>query len=503
MKLPVPQLSLIEALAEFDIWITPSLGEITDTDLFKREVERIALIFDSLGSATRNFARPNDCSPEVLASAVTDLINGKTEDERREILQALGAMLFLVTGKSDNNSKCQFPLYLRDTASWSEIPAVSKNGKLSMRELPRTIKADDYMALIAKVTNKEGEQRLLEQFLSFLLKDERAVSQLWSVGHGFYRLKEFGHERDLLAPLVVFKIRGSVTASGGHEPEQKLRSRVEEWGLLLGTDCNIADVIVQESGAAKEGKTRAYDFVLPYQTPGWAPPWEMRLLIQCQFYAGDSGSVSHKNVDQTAASRAAMLQFLRHVRFVEYVDGAGYFSSLNGDLRNLLAMETTAGFFQLRSAAVRLRRELQTIGFVTPLEIEQALARSNNQLPDARGLLVSDGYSPAEVDRAIQNARERGILQRDKLSDSRRDLVRRYLLLDVIACRGHVIQVAEKSVGGRILIPGYGPFYGMPLDEMIAGAIQAAPLLADDLQNSTAALADVRWLCEQGLALAR
>lgn len=32
MKLPIPARDLQRDLKEFDIWITPSLGEITDTD---------------------------------------------------------------------------------------------------------------------------------------------------------------------------------------------------------------------------------------------------------------------------------------------------------------------------------------------------------------------------------------------------------------------------------------------------------------------------------------
>ena len=39
---------------------------------------------------------------------------------------------------------------------------------------------------------------------------------------------------------------------------------------------------------------------LPYKVDGWG----RKVLIQSQYYAGDSGSVSHKNVDQTTAAQA-------------------------------------------------------------------------------------------------------------------------------------------------------------------------------------------------------
>ena len=112
-----------------------------------------------------------------------------------------------------------------------------------------------------------------------------------------------------------------------------------------------------ESATIGRRKTRAYDFVRPFNRPGW----EQRIFIQCQFYAGDSGSVSHKNVDQTSTSRIKVRSQCAEPVFVEYVDGAGYFASLNGDLKNLLSMDDTTSFFQTRSAAIRLRREFQRI----------------------------------------------------------------------------------------------------------------------------------------------
>ena len=78
-----------------------------------------------------------------------------------------------------------------------------------------------------------------------------------------------------------------------------LRSRMSEWGMDREIDFNTTDVVVAEEGSGKRKKTRAYDFILPFNVNGWC----QQLFVQCQFYAGDSGSVSHKNVDQTSTSR--------------------------------------------------------------------------------------------------------------------------------------------------------------------------------------------------------
>lgn len=363
MKLPIPNRDPQRDLKEFDIWITPSLGEITDTDKFREELARVTRIFEELGRATGQFQNESHCEPSSIAQTFAQLANGRPESERAELFKSLASTLYLVTGKSDNNAKCQFPLFLRDVARWDTLPLIKRQRGRALTQqgpLPRTIKSDDFMDLIAAIENSADESRLLEQFVSFLIMGEDAVRQFWSLGYSYYALKQFGHgyERNLLSPIVIFKVRGSVSASGGHKPEAMLRGYLESIGLIPDEDFNLADVVVDGQGQGRDEKTRAYDFVLPYRTEGWAPAWQDRIMMQSQFYAGDSGSVSHKNVDQTKTSRDRVLTKFQGVRFVEYVDGAGYFSSLNSDLRKILAMETTHSFIQIRSAPIRPTSQL-------------------------------------------------------------------------------------------------------------------------------------------------
>lgn len=349
-------------------------------------------------------------------------------------------------------------------------------------------------------------------------------------------LKGFKKERDLLTPLVVFQVRGSVAASGGHDPEELLRTRLAEWGLQAGVDYNTSDVVLtevlkllgsttvvekieaepaDEEAKEREGvevtqedqetvkiKTRAYDFILPFKVNGWKP----KVFIQSQFYAGDSGSVSHKNVDQTSTSRAAVQGILSDARFVEYVDGAGYFSTLNRDLKHLLNMTNTASFIQVRSAAIRLRRELQHVGFLTPLEVEHAIFRSDGTPVAVRQVLRGEGYADAEIERAITGSTTRGLVvagRTGKLSVSaaRREVARRYLLLDAAAQSGSAPATLGEKLTGCLLVPGYGPFHGIKLDHLVAEAILLAPALRTDLNQSQIMLADIRWLCEQGMAM--
>lgn len=503
MKLPATELNLQTALAEFDVWITPSLGEIRDTDKFQDELGRVVNVFDAMEKATSGFEDIEHCDPKAIADTFIGIVDEMSYSDCLAMLDSLASVLFLVTGKSDNNAKCQFPIHIRDVAKWQDFPVAIK-GALAKVALPRELKAEKLMKAVVSLREfPEQQKRLLGEFCNFILSDERYVAHLWSIGKSYVMLKQFKRQTDLLTPLVVFKVRGSVSASGGHDPEELLRGRLTEWGLRGGIDFNVADVIIgNDAGTSShKKKTRAYDFVLPYKTRGWEP----RIFVQCQFYAGDSGSVSHKNVDQTSSSRAYVGGFVENPRFVEYLDGAGYFSSLNGDLQNLLSMENTGSFFQIRSAPIRLRCELQSIGFLCPIDLEHAILRVEGDENAIAQILRDEGYDDGEIARCVEDSLQSSIIVRSgagrfALKPLRRELVRRYLLLDVVACFGEAPKPSEK-LSGSLLVPGYGPFLGMKFDDMAAKALELAPSLKSDWQDPQVVLGDIRKLCDDGLAM--
>lgn len=502
MKLPHPKIDMASSLQEFDVWVTPSLGEIRDTEKYQQALAHLVNGFEVLMQATQGFADDEACHPDRFVPALQQIIGELSPAESAELLKTITSVLYLVTGKTDNNVKCQFPLFLRDQARLTTLPIARKRG-LSTIALPRVLKAERLMRIVAGLKDYPQQQALLlQRFVEFILSDETYISQFWSIGHSFVALNSIGKGADLLSPLAVFQVRGSVSARGGHDPEDILRQRLTEWGLQAGTDFNEADVTLDQLVSASPAqdpstrKTRAYDFVLPYRS------WQKgrRLLIQCQFYAGDSGSVSHKNVDQTRSTRDATAKILPEAIFIEYVDGAGYFASLHGDLRSLLAMPDTSSFFQIRTAPIRLRRELQAIGFLTPLEIEHAILRVGQDQRNVFELLVQEGYPENEISRRLSQAIERGLILHSDVGvigihPDRRTVCRRYALLDVAAMHGQ--SLATGDISGKLLIPGYGPFYGLRQNDLIRLAIEAMPVLGQDWQQVEAAFDDLQWLIDQ------
>ena len=505
MKLRSYDESLEEEMSEFDIWVTPSLGEIRDMPQFKENLDRTKCGFDYIALITNNFESSFSCSSSSLAHNVVDLISGKDENEKQDILSDVCGVLLLATGKTDNNLKCQFPLVLRNVYDISEYPKQNGSGDWENREMPRTLRFDDVTKIIIQADGKaEFQTRFLECYFHLIISDENYAKQLWSLGTAYCSQKQQGNEDDLLSPIVVFQSRGSITAAQGHIPEETLRSYMTEWGLKEGEDYNTQDVeigqIIGEVEASPEVKKRKYDFIIPYRSREHGA----KIFIQSQFYAGDSGSVSHKVVDQTDRSREVTLKKFPDAVFVEFLDGAGYYSSLNGDLRKMLAKTSTSSFIQISTAPLKLRRELQNINFLTALEIEHAILMTGGKRADVTKKLLNDGYSIDEIKMAINNAIRNSLLSdREPFSISceRESVVRKYCILDTIANFGYPIP--SDSGEGYLTVPGYVTYWGLPQVDVIKHALETAPMLDSLWRSRLGPFEDIQWLLEKGFIKAK
>jgi len=467
MRLQSASQSRDEMFNEFDLWITATLVEIKDTDKYREELANTQLLLELIGNETNEFATLELLDAATIVNAVLVASNRKIEKERISIIDNAASLLFLVTGKSDNNAKCQFPLFLRDVSHWDKLPYM-QGRSLVRKTIPRVLKSAQLSAQIAKLKPEVDTQRqFFTEYVKFILDSPDYIKSLWAIGNSYYRMKLMGLHEEFLMPLVVFKVRGSVSASGGHDPEDLLRNIMASWGMVAGTDFNTNDVIVGRDQSSRKTKTRAFDFVLPYKVPNWSN----RIFIQCQFYAGDSGSVSHKNVDQTRSSRNFTKGLLPNQEpiFLEYLDGAGYYSSLNGDLRSILSMEDTHDFFQVRTASLKLRRALQEIGFLTPLEFVHALALHQFHLSDTQEYLEQDGYSKEEINRVTTSGHVQNLFsQQGDLITVNTGFIstcRQYYLLDVIFNNAVPLDATHVQ-RGVIMVPGLNGICGIRLSTL-------------------------------------
>jgi len=519
MKIHRADINLDVKLAEFDVWVTPSIVEIKSTKRFKDEMANILQALDVLGSDSRT--NDENFAFELTQRLFTHLdqiahqkaVEAKNlgvmpHDASASILESVASLIFLVTGKSDNNHKCQLPIFLRNDLGWQGLPKVRLNRsgiRLENEAIPRTLDSKSFLnraaALLAaarladpvhfsdNLGLREASFTLVYNFIASLIPDYESRAQLAAFISHYDQCKASKSDPTLiLAPLALFQVRGSVAATGGHEPEEILRKKMSEWGMRASVDFNTTDVIVDSklqtlsptyenenlNQAVTFVKTRAYDFIIPFKTHGWIP----RLFIQSQFYAGDSGSVSHKNVDQTRATRIATSNFIKEnwpgapaPLYVEYLDGAGYCASLNGDLKRLLSFEDTADFFQIRSAPVRLRRLIQEIGFLTPLEVCHAAISCSGVSANMALQLKREGYGESEICRGIAHAIEVGAIHSagDQLviSESFLEPAQRYYVLDHIAKHGKPLGSAVHCKGCA-LIPGFGPYFGIGLGQLVS-----------------------------------
>lgn len=500
MKLGLYKTTLDEKMSEFDIWVTPSLGEIRDMPQFKENLDAMKEGFDIVAEITDSFKSVSDCSSSALAKNTVTLIAQKTDKEKEIILNSICNVLLLVTGKSDNNLKCQFPLALRNVYKINHYPQKMSSGNWITKPVPRTLKFDAVTKIVMQTTEQPDFQKsFLECYYHLIISDENYAKQLWSLGRAYCDQKQSGHEDSLLSAMVVFQSRGSITATQGHIPENILRNYMTEWGLKAEADFNTQDVelgqLLGDMDINPQIKKRKYDFIIPYQSRKDGA----KVFIQSQFYAGDSGSVSHKVVDQTDSSREATLRKFPEAVFIEFLDGAGYFSALNGDLRKMLAKPSTKDFIQIKTAPLKLRRELQGINFLTTLEIELAILITGGSKTKITELLKEDGYSVDEISTAFKEA-ENKLLQIDgntfTIKPERESIVRKYCILDIIANYGRPIP-SDKTTG-CLMVPGYSTYWGMPQNEVIRKAIEIAPMLETMWHSATDIFDDIQWLTEKG-----
>jgi hypothetical protein len=439
-------------------WLTNAGVRLEDSEVFRREAPR-------LRQGVRLLADIVDpSSGELAAVKVAEVVLSVDANERAEFFQTLATSCLILTGQSDNALKCQFPVFLtqQDFSSARDLLGL----KLPTPTNPM-LPAIKLERVAQKISGNNVDENAARELACtyFECLFERANMRRMCEAITEIRRMESSRATPLLEVMALSAIRGSATASGGHRPEEQLRDLMMEWGLIRGVDFNSADVAAPELARLTRAelvddiekiaaKSRAFDFVLPYRIEGREP----RLLIQGQFYAGDSGSVSHKNVDQTPTGRSAARRVVREALFAEFLDGAGYVTALSGDAGKLLSMSGTDGLIQLKTAPVRLRELLQRIAFATPLEVVHAVWQTEAGLRCDVERVMDEDYGSSETARAIEVAQKLNWIRMSndvvQVAEARIEIGLEYATLDAIA-------VIAGSSGCRhdrsgVVIPGYG-----------------------------------------------
>lgn len=70
-----------------------------------------------------------------------------------------------------------------------------------------------------------------------------------------------------------------------------------------------------------------------------------------------------------------------------------------------------------------------------------------------------------------------------------------------VAFEGKPPASETEPLTGALMVPGYGSFHVIKLDELVKTAKRVAPGLATDISNSETLMADLRWLTEQKIGL--
>lgn len=101
---------------------------------------------------------------------------------------------------------------------------------------------------------------LLKEYISLILEDEEETKQFWAICRSYTELNSLTASDDLgkylLNACTIFKVRGSVSATGGHITEDLLREKLLTMGLQPNSDFNINDVTIGEEEIVEDGKRK-------------------------------------------------------------------------------------------------------------------------------------------------------------------------------------------------------------------------------------------------------
>lgn len=204
MKLHKYTKTVDEKMSEFDIWVTPSLGEIRDMPQFQDNLDNMKFGFQAMAAITNSFRELQSCSSSRLAKNIVEYISGRKQEEQEKILNSICNVLLLVTGKTDNNLKCQYPLLLRNTYDISTYPQKNASGEWIEKNLPRTLQFDAVTKIILHLSEKvDVQEKFLESYIHLILSDEQYSEQLWCLGNAFCAQCELGNESSLLSPMMI------------------------------------------------------------------------------------------------------------------------------------------------------------------------------------------------------------------------------------------------------------------------------------------------------------
>ena len=175
MKLPpAPSKQTIpKRLQEFEVWLTPYLGEIRLTTKFADALAASVRALEWLREVTDNFADESALTHEFLRDETMRHIQVKTSAEAKQILLDLVGVLFMATGKAGNSAKVQLPVFLKNVLKRTTLPRSfggKKNPRIEQTAFSAEIDMPMYMGWVANLDHSPADQRsLIDIFLRFVL----------------------------------------------------------------------------------------------------------------------------------------------------------------------------------------------------------------------------------------------------------------------------------------------------------------------------------------------
>ena len=180
-QLPPKTPDLNDQIEEFREWVTPRIDSIEDHDEFDKRVDGYEFACHLLSEINLEGLSSSKAAREIAKCCISKLLAHDHVSQQKVILDIVN-LVFVLTGTTDNNIKCQFSPFLRHGLFCTELELPKKSGK--------SIK------LISVPVDRIGQYKLeqLSSNLCMLLHISTTIGEtsLFSLYLGLWKLRSVG-----------------------------------------------------------------------------------------------------------------------------------------------------------------------------------------------------------------------------------------------------------------------------------------------------------------------
>jgi len=414
----------------------------------------------------------------ISKESISNYLEKITKDRRLSLIH----LFRILTGIAKTNFEIFFSHYLVQKIDKCKIKIVNSNRGKNPFALRLSIFDKDITMTVKTFADILSNQDVRKNLIDFF-DDKNLIKKLSIIKNN----AELG--ADFLKYTIRYDARGSDAHKRGKIAEEKVRKKLEEFGLDRNVDFNITDwdtktalsIRLEEEKKRNSGKipqveakiselkkmqiNREADLILTKQFPS--------LFIQSSFYGSDVASIADGTVNELDEERklieiANTIIEDSKIEFIGLIDGPGWAYSISFQRLNRI-LDAVDSHFGLRTITTKLRKTLHEKNLTCPVDFEVALMIKGGKTNDEDLVkTVNEFYNiPIKIlKEELDKWKKRQKFDMDgeyiKLKTERKKIARKTFVIDLAYLHTSIDEL------GEIMVPGKEPIKIEKLNGLIS-----------------------------------